>query len=183
MKRMMTATMGWMIATAMTATAMAGTASTSANASNGYGLPGTAGATANFNGDRGFARTNSTTGDVNLARGLAVGVDRGGLDVSFSHAIAPKLGPAYAGTFNMSIGRDGEVNSSYGGALATGGIARSVEAGGTTRSDRRGGDATAYATGNTIGGGRVIARTHADSSNPRGIVPVTRSRYLSRYGR
>ncbi len=182
MNRKMTSVMGWMMATAMAGAAMAGTASTSANANNGYGLPGTAGATANYTGDRGFARTNSTTGDVNLARGLAVGVDRDGLDVSFSHAIAPRLGPAYAGTFNMSIGRDGEVNSSYGGALATGGLARSVEAGGTTRSDRRGGDATAYATGDTVGGGRVVARTHANSS-PRVMATATRSRYLSRYGR
>ena len=64
-----------------------------------------------------MTRTRTSTGRVNLARGLAVGFDRDGMDVSFSHAIAGRIGPAYAGTFNLSIGRDGRVTGSYGGAV------------------------------------------------------------------
>ncbi len=151
------------------ANAMAGEASTSATANNGWFTSGSAGATANYdgNGGVGFARTRSDTGNVNTARGLAVGVDEDGLDFSFSHAVAPKTGPAYAGTLNLSIGREGEVSGSYGGSLAQGGVARTVNAGGETRSDRFGGSATASAGGDTVGGGRVDARTHSFNRDHR----------------
>ncbi len=143
--------------------AMAGDASTSANATNGWGTPGTAGATADWSGGddgRGFARTHSNTGNVNTSRGVAFGVDDEGMDLSFSHAIAPKQGPAYAGTLNMSIGNNGQVTGSYGGVIANGGTQRAVESGGSTTS-RPGGAATATATGDTRHGGTVQANTHA----------------------
>jgi hypothetical protein len=143
------------------ANALAGEASTSATAENGWRNPGSAGATANYDGDGGigFARTHSDTGQVNHSRGLAVGFDRDGLDFSFSHAIAPKFGPAYAGTFNLSIGMDGSVNGGYGNSVARGGEQRAVEAGGTTRSDLHGGTTLANASGRTHGGGTVQADT------------------------
>jgi hypothetical protein len=165
MRRLIGYTLGIAMSGLGLANAMAGEASTSATASNGWYTSGSAGATANYdgNGGIGFARTRSDTGKVNTSRGLAVGVDDDGLDFSFSHAIAPKSGPAYAGTLNLSIGRDGDVNGSYGGSVAQGGVAREVHAGGSTRSDHRGGSAVATAGGETVGGGRVDARTDSFS--------------------
>lgn len=166
--------------------AFAGEASTSASAGNGIGGNGTAGATANYDGHGGlgFARTRADSGKLSRARGIAVGFDEDGLDVSFSHALASRFGPAYAGTFNMSIGLDGQVNSGYGSVLSQGGLARSAEAGGSSRSDRfGGGGATAYATGNTVGGGWVDAQTHTSSRRvyqPRFVQPVVRPRLRHR---
>ena len=148
-------------------TARAGEANTSASATNGYGHPGTAAATANYEGlgGQGFARTRTdTTGPLSIGRGLAVGFDEQGLDVSFSHALAPQVGPAYAGTFNMSIGPNGQVATSYGGTLAQGGLVRTAEAGGSTRSDRYGATASANASGHTAPGGRVNSWTESNSS-------------------
>ncbi|HOA74460.1 MAG TPA: hypothetical protein PLQ89_13950 [Phycisphaerae bacterium] len=143
--------------------AWAGEASTSASATNGLGYPGTASATANYTGvgGQGYARTRTdTAGPVTIGRGLAVGFDGNSLDVSFSHALAPVVGPAYAGTFNMSIGTDGHVATSYGGTLAEGGLVRTAEAGGSAGSH----GATAMATGHTAPGGRVTSRTDSYSS-------------------
>ncbi len=169
---------------AMSASAMAGEAMTQASASHGYRPgDGSAAAMANYDGrgGQGFARTRTETGDLNLARALAVGVDRDGMDVSFSHAIAGPFGilPAYAGTFNLSIGRDGSVAGSYGGALANGGLVRSVEAGGVTRSGPHGSSAQATAGGEATPGGTVQARTDSYSrpslrSAPRRPVSVIR---------
>lgn len=164
MKRLMRFAMGMMIGGMGAMSALAGEASTSASATNGWWTHGSAAATANYNGNSGLgiARTRTDNGDaVNIARGLAVGFDEDGLDVSFSHALAPKSGPAYAGTFNMSIGLDGQVSGSYGGSIAQGGMARTAEAGGMTRSNRFGGTSVAHAGGNTAGGGKVDARTQS----------------------
>lgn len=160
-------------------TAWAGEASTSASATNGYGHPGAASATANYDGTGGpgFAQTRTdTTGGLSIGRGLAVGFDQDGLDVSFSHALAPQVGPAYAGTFNMSIGTNGQVSSSYGGTLAQGGSVRTAEAGGSTSSDWRGANAQAAASGNTAPGGRVDSWTQSNSSPAYGTPIVSRGR-------
>jgi len=140
----------------MAMSALAGEASTSASAGNRGG--GNAAATANYVGDglAGLARTRTRTGAVNAATGLAVGVDSAGLDFSFGHAIAGQRGPAYAGTFNLSIGNNGQVSGSYGGVVAQGGAVRDVAAGGATRSSP-GGTSTAFARGNTFPGGTVQA--------------------------
>ncbi|MBN1345256.1 MAG: hypothetical protein JXQ73_21365 [Phycisphaerae bacterium] len=172
--RLLTAyTFGFALSTACVMTTLAGEASTNAWAQN----TGSAGATANWDGDggKGIARTDTRTGKINLARGLAVGIDRDGLDLSFSHAIAPQRGPAYAGTFNLSIGRDGSVSHSYGGAIAQGGSTRSVEATGAT-SSRWNGTALASAGGNTTRGGTVQARTYSrnDRAQPYQGRPVVR---------
>lgn len=113
--------------------AWASEAQTSASATGGRNN-GAATATARYDGQVGFARTDTKTGKVNLARGVAVGVDANGLSLSLSHAIAPQHGPAIATNFNMSIGRDGEVNHSVGSAVASGGSDRTVMAGGHTQS-------------------------------------------------
>ena len=143
--------------------ALAGQAITNAGASNGWGYDGTAVATADYDGvgGDGFARTRTDTGELNRSRALAVGYDREGLDFSISHAVAPRLGPAYAGTLNVSIGHDGQVNGSYGGVVSRGGLTRSVEAGGATRSDRAGGSAVAHASGEALPHGQVEAQTHS----------------------
>jgi hypothetical protein len=166
MKRLNKTAIGMMLGMFGAANVRAGEADSSATASGGWFSPtGTAAATANYAGDaagRGVAQTQTRTTDkFNLARGWAVGVDRDGLDFSFSHAIAGRLGLGYAGTFNLSIGRDGSVSGSYGGALANGGIGRTVEAGGATRSAWNGSTSTATANGNTLHGGTVKAKTES----------------------
>lgn len=175
MKRFMKhAAAGMMVTLMGLGSTFAGEASTSASATNGVGHPGNAAATANYTGDggEGFARTRTeTVGGLNVARGVAVGFDEDGLDVSFSHALAPLFGPAYAGTFNMSIGMNGQVSASYGGTVAAGGLARTASAGGVTRSDPAGATAQAHATGNTVGGGHVNAWTRSNST-PVAVVPV-----------
>jgi hypothetical protein len=176
--------MGMIFAGAMTGIGMAGEAASNAWASNGLGRSGSAGATASYDGEDGgigFAKTRTKTGQISLARGLAVGFDRDGIDISFSHAIAGKVGPAYAGTLNLSIGLDGHVSGSYGGALAQGGQTRSAEAGGSTRSYPGGAGSVATATGNTWPGGQVVARTNSFSREPyhtpaRRVVRVIRPR-------
>lgn len=172
-KLMMT---GMMIGAMSAANAMAGQAATSAAAGNGRGgESGTAAATANYQGNGNgpaLTKTQAITGDVNFARGVAVGVDKDGIDLSFSHAIAGRLGLGYAGTLNISIGRDGKVSTSYGGAVAEGGKARSVEAGGSASSDRHGGGtAQASASGHTVGGGEVKAYTQSNTTGgPRPVI-------------
>lgn len=164
MNRLIAYTLGFIFAAIGAGTAWAGEASTSAYADSGWGRnSGTAIATADWDGDggRGYTQTRTQTGRVNLARGLSVGVDRDGVDFSFSHAIAGQRGPGYAGTFNLSIGRDGSVSTGYGQSVALGGIARSVEAGGTTSSSRNGTVSLARAGGDTRGGGIVRALTQS----------------------
>lgn len=149
----------------------AGQASTHAAAGSGYrGRSGTAAASANYdgNGGRGFTHTATRTGNVNMARGLAIGFDDDGMDLSYSYAVAPNHGPAYAGTMNVSIGHDGGVSGSQGAVSARGGAVRSVQAGGSTSSGRYGRPAVATASGRTLGGGRVIARTHASADRSFG---------------
>lgn len=165
MKRAYGYAVGMMMSGLMIVNAMGGEASTSASAGNGWGRGGTAAATANYIGDgvAGLARTRTNTGNVNTAHGLAIGLDRDGLDFSYSHAIAGRYGPAYAGTFNLSIGTQGDVSGSYGGVVARGGAVRNVEAGGTTRSGLNGANATAFARGDTSPGGTVRATTHSYS--------------------
>jgi len=176
MKRLMTNTIAVMFAGAVTGGTLAGEASTSASAASGWGRDsGAAVATANYEGDggRAIARTRTITGNVNVARGLAVGMDGDGMDLSFSHAFAPRFGPAYAGTFNLSIGNDGKVAASYGGALVHGGVARSANAGGVTRSGPAGLTAQATAGGHAEPNGVVQARTHSYTYRPI-IQPVIR---------
>ncbi len=185
MKRLTTTTMTLMMSGMGLASALAGEASTNATAENGWGHPGSAAATANYNGDGGigFARTHSDTGQVNYSRGLAVGFGPEGLDLSFSHAIAPKFGPAFAGTFNLSIGMDGSVSGGYGNSVARGGDHRSVEAGGTTRSNRHGPTTLVHAGGRTWNGGTVKANTHTYNRRPVGRrIHHARSRRLFRRG-
>jgi len=184
MKRTTTYTIAILFGSRATAAVMAGEGTTSASASGGR-RSGTAAATAHYDGadgGAGVARTRTRTGEVNLARGVAIGIDEDGLDFSFSHAIATRYGPAYAGTFNLSIGRDGDVSGSYGGVLSQGGAVRNAQAGGSTRTDNRGATAQANATGNTWPGGRVIAWTNSYNSQPRVYVPA-RVSYVPRYGR
>jgi hypothetical protein len=173
MKRFMRYAMSVAVSGMSVSATLAGEASTTASASNGWFGNGTAGATAGWDGrdgGTGYARTRTdTSGNINLARGVAVGVDEDGLDFSFSHALAPRIGPAYAGTLNLSIGTNGNVSGGYGGALANGGIDRAVNAGGRTSSSPFGGAAVTTAGGHTNGGGAVIARTH---SYDRPVAPV-----------
>lgn len=167
MKKLSTYAAAVMMGLAGMTHALAGQASTSASATNGPGHPGAASATANYTGvgGQGFARTHTdTAGPVNIGRGLAVGFDGNSLDVSFSHALAPVIGPAYAGTFNMSIGANGQVASSYGGTLAQGGLVRTAEAGGAVQSGLLGATASANASGHTAPGGRVNSWTESNSS-------------------
>jgi len=185
MTRTTTYAMAILFGSTMTAAVMAGEATTSAYAGNSGRNGGTVAATAHYDGADGgvgLARTQTRSGEVNLARGLALGVDENGLDFSFSHAIATPHGPAYAGTLNLSIGRNGDVSGSYGGVLSQGGAVRNAQAGGTTRTDYRGATAQANATGNTWPGGRVVARTNSYNSQPRVYVPARLS-YAPRYGR
>jgi len=149
--------------------AAAGEASTSASAAaNPFG-PGTASATANFNGrGPGFARTDTRSGNnINLGRGLAFGLDRDGLSFSSSHAVAPRFGPAVAGTFNLTLGFDGSVSGSHGLSVANGSPTRSVHAGGTTSLRRGIPTAVSTAGGRTGFGGKVRAYTNSHTERPR----------------
>lgn len=146
----------------------AGEAATSASAgSNGRG-PGTAGATASYEGDgRGWTKTTTKSGNINYGRGTAFGIDKDGVTFSVSQAIAPRVGPALASTFNVSIGFNGEVNSSHGMSTASGSNVREVNAGGSASSNRfGGGSAVATAGGKTGNGGRVDAFTKSYSRRP-----------------
>lgn len=164
MKRQTSYLMAMLMSGMGAVSALAGQASTSATAENGWGGLGSAAATANYNGHGGigFARTDSDSGRISRSRGLAVGFDHHGLDLSFSQAVAPKFGPAYAGTFNLSIGLDGSVSGGYGNSVARGSERRSVNASGMTQSNRLGAITLARAGGDARHG-RVRARTHTYS--------------------
>ncbi|QOJ15653.1 MAG: hypothetical protein HRU75_13825 [Planctomycetia bacterium] len=152
--------------------ALGADAHTSATANNRPG--GSAQATARYSGDHGFARTSSATGPVNVARGVAVGVDENGVALSLSTAVAPGRGPAIASTFNLNIGRDGDVSTANGVSIARGGQFREVTASGSAGSHR---PAVALAGGRTDPRGRVIASTQASSHRP---LPVIERRRLRR---
>ena len=161
--------------------AWASEAKTSASAgSSRYQRNGTATATARYSGDVGSARTQSRSGKVNVARGVAWGLDKDGLSLSVSNAIAPKRGPAVATTFNLSIGRDGRVSHSTGLAISKGPIYRSASAGGSVDTKRHGGSATAFAAGKSDRFGRVRAVTQSEQHRPQKRVEFRRYRRVRR---
>mgnify|MGYP001163163843 CR=1 FL=1 len=139
-------------------------ADTSASASNNGRRDGTASSTAHYEGDVGFARTQSHSGTVSTARGVAVGVDRDGVSLSVSQAIAPRLGPAIGVNFNMSIARNGQVSSSTGTVVADGSANRSVTTGGSASTNNGRPVSTAIASGRTGPSGTVQASTRSYSS-------------------
>jgi hypothetical protein len=167
--------------------ALASDAETSASASsNRFQHNGTAAATAHYDGKVGFARTNTQSGQINLARGVAVGVDKSGVSLSVSNAVAPGRGPAVATTFNLSIDRNGQISKSRGTSVSTGPIYQSATAGGRVGTGRDGGAATAFASGKTDRFGHVQATTTARSITPvlRVIVrPPSEVRRYSAYRR
>ncbi len=149
-----------------TLAASASDAETSASARGGRGQPGSASASARYVGEVGFARTDTRTGVLNLSRAVAVGVDRDGLSLSLSTAIAPQRGPALATNFNLSIGANGQVSHSNGQALAQGGRDRYVSAGGRSGT-HLGGSAISTARGLTRHGGIVRVSTQSRQDGPR----------------
>ena len=156
-------------------------AETSASAgSSRYQRDGTATATARYTGDVGSARTQSWSGKANVARGVAWGLDKDGLSLSVSNAVAPQRGPAVATTFNLSIGRDGSVSHSTGLAISKGPIHRSASAGGSVGTKRYGGSATAFATGKSDRFGRVRAVTQSRQHRPQKRVEFRRYRRVHR---
>ena len=102
---------------------------------------------------------------------MALGVDRNGLSLSVSTAIAPNSGPALATTFNVSIGTRGDVSHSVGQTVATGGASRTVSAGGSTSTATRysSGTAVARASGRTSFGGVVRSQTRSVQQPPAGV--------------
>jgi hypothetical protein len=161
--------------------AWASEAETSASAgSNRYQRNGTATATARYSGDIGSARTQSRSGQVSVARGVAWGLDKDGLSLSVSNAVAPSRGPAVATTFNLSIGRDGRVSHSTGLAISKGPIQRSASAGGAASTKRHGGSATAFAAGKSDRFGRVRAVTQSRQHRLQKRVEFRRYRLVRR---
>jgi len=146
--------------------AWASDAESSATAGSGRtARNGTASATAHYAGDLGVARTDSRSGrQVSLARGVAVGVDRDGISLSVSHALATRAGLALAGTFNLSIGRDGTVSQGVGRVVAAGPAYRSASAGGAISTGARGRPATVVVSGHTDSAGRVHAVSESAST-------------------
>ena len=141
----------------------AGQARTSASAgSRGWG-PGTAAATAQYDGSGpGYTKTRTSSGPVSLAQGIALGFDRNGLSLSSSYAVAPRRGPATAGTFNLNIGLDGQVATSVGRSVASGDRVRTVSAGGGSGSLRRGAPAWSTTSGRTGPQGTVRSFTKSN---------------------
>ena len=152
-------------------------AQTSASAGRGAGRAGTAAATAHYAGDVGFARTDTRSGSINLARGVAVGVDENGISLSFSGAVANQLGLGFATNFNLAIDRDGDVSASNGVVVASGGVSRSVTAGGGVGTGASRG-ATSVASGNTERGGRVYAKTSAENYRASRTVEIRQPRVV-----
>ena len=160
MKRTLTASL---VLVALNATAFAADAETSARAGSHIGRTnGTAAATARYEGELGFATTSTESGPINRSRGVAVGVDENGVAISVSGAIAPKNGPAVATNFNLSVDRDGDVETSRSVSVARGPLHREASAGGATKSGRNG-MATSTAGGKTDRFGRVEAESRSES--------------------
>jgi hypothetical protein len=153
---------------------LASSADTRASASGGRRRSGTASAEAHYTGDVGFARSETRTGSVNASRAVAVGVDRDGLSLSVSTALAPRNGRAIATTFNVSIGSRGVVARGSGQSVASGGRSRSVSAGGAVSTGTRARPAAAQVvtSGRTEHGGVVRARS--DTSQSRRVVRIVR---------
>lgn len=165
-----------MVATAislgLSAVANASDAATSATVGGFRGsTTGVAAASARYVGDIGFARTTSHSGSLNLARGVAVGFDEDGLSLSVSNAVATRHGPAIATNFNLTIGRDGDVSSSSGLAVANGPIHREASAGGSVGTGP-GRAATSIASGKSDRFGRVVAETRAEQRRGHGRIRV-----------
>ncbi len=155
--------------------AYAGTASSSAGASSSRWGSGTAVATADYDGGgQGFARTDTKSGRVSTARGVAFGFDEGGMSLSTSYAVAPLLGPAVAGTFNLAIGVDGSVAGSVGRTVATGGGSREARAGGfASPGSRHESPASgARVSGRTGRGGRVVSSSDSYTRAPERVKRV-----------
>jgi hypothetical protein len=155
--------------------AHAGTASSSAGAGSSWWGPGTAVATADYDGGgKGFARTDAKSGRVSTARGVAFGVDEDGMSLSSSYAVAPKLGPALAGTFNLAIGLDGRVAASVGRTVATGGGSREAQAGGfaSTGSRYQSPASGASVSGRTGLGGRVVSNSESYTRSPHRVTKI-----------
>ncbi len=147
---------------------LAGEAATSASAgSNGIG-PGTASATASYTGGgRGQARTNTRSGrNFSFGQGIAYGVDRNGISFSASNAVATRFGPAFASTFNITIGPGG-VAGSFGTSTAGGSRNRTAHAGGFAGNRFGRPRAGATAGGRTGRRGWVRANTHSFSRRTR----------------
>lgn len=152
--------------------ALAAGAGTSANAGSSWNSSnGTAGATAEYQGDHGWTRTDARSGRVNTATGVAVGADSDGISLSVSNALAPRNGPALASNFNLSIGRDGQVSSSFGLSAAGGPLYREASAGGGTATRRHGGGAVSEAGGRSDDFGSVTTRTGANEVRGRDLRP------------
>lgn len=161
MKRMFATSL--VLVAALTSNAFAADAETSARAGSHNGRNnGTAGATARYEGEFGFASTSTQSGPINRSRGVAVGVDENGVAISVSGAVAPKNGPAVATNFNISVDRDGDVETSRSMSVARGPIHREAHAGGATKSGRNG-SATSIAGGKTDRFGRVEAESRSES--------------------
>lgn len=157
---------------ALAGAAFASEAETSATASGGrYGSSGTVAGTARYVGDVGFARTDTRTGILNAARSVAVGVDRDGLSVSVSTALAAPNGQALGATFNFALDRQGESAYSVGRVNATGGRAQTATVGGSVFTARTP-VARALAGGRTDGGGVVAAHTVSGQRPVREVVRV-----------
>ncbi len=152
---------------AMASAVLAAEADTSANAGTSYGR-GNAEASARYEGQIGFARTKSKTGKISLARGLAVGVDHNGLSLSASHALSLRGGVAVARNFNFSLGRDGQIAVSSGGALSLGAHQRSAGVSGFSGVWHGSPKAASSAYGKTDPRGIVKTRSTARTSGPRG---------------
>jgi hypothetical protein len=145
--------------------ARASDARTSASATNGVAAVPAAAATAQYSGDIGFARTDTRTGRISLARGVALAVDEHGVTLSVSTAIAPRLGPALASNFNLSINTDGRAATSTATVTASGGLTRMAAVSGGASSTRSDPSAESAGTGRSDPDGRVGVKT-ASRSNP-----------------
>ena len=149
---------------------LAGEAQTSASAGSGE-RGGGATATARYDAPIGFANAETRSGKIELARGVAVGVDRSGVTLSVSTALATRSGPAIASTFNLAIDRSGDVSRSGGVVISSGPIQREATASGSAASGGRGGEpaTTALASGRSDPLGRVEAQTHSKTDRVRTI--------------
>lgn len=158
--------------TLLASPATASEAETSAGATGRRRRPGTATATARYKGDLGFARTDTRSGTLSAARAVALGLDEEGLSLSLSTAVAPRLGPALATNFNISIGTDGQVAHSVGRALARGGRERTASVAGrtTTGTGCHSASAVSRATGRTSYGGVARVRTTSRHHDRRPLV-------------
>jgi hypothetical protein len=161
---------------ATTAPALADASTTATAGRNNAAGTGSAAATARYDAPIGFANTQTHSGPINAARGVAVEVDKNGITLSVSNAIATKNGPAIASTFNLAINRDGDVSRSGGISVSRGPIETEASAGGSAATGPRGGSATttASASGRSDRFGTVEARTASHTQPARRGLRVER---------